>query len=115
MSLTTYSLYLISNMSFRGAALNITASGVFSKDVEPGAKVALTVKYGLITLIHQTADLCDQIGNVDLKCPLKKGEMSMNHEVKIPSEVPMGKYTVMADAVTKDGEKITCLESVTYF
>jgi ML domain len=98
-----------------GTSLNITASGTFSQDIEPGAKVALTVKYGLITLIHQTADLCDQIANVDLKCPLKKGKMSMTHEVKIPKEVPKGKYTVMADVVTKDSEKITCLESVVYF
>lgn len=77
--------------------------------------MALTVKYGLITLIHQTADLCDQLTNVDLKCPLKKGTMSMSHGAKIPEQVPKGKYTVMADVVTKDGGKITCLESVVYF
>jgi len=77
--------------------------------------VALTVKYGLITLIRQTADLCDQIVNVDLHCPLDKGPMSMTHEVKIPREVPPGKYTVMADVLTKDEEKITCLEAVVFF
>ena len=77
--------------------------------------MALTVKYGLITLIHQTADLCDEITAVDLKCPLKKGNMSMTHEVKIPKQVPKGKYTVIADVVTKDKSQITCLESVVYF
>lgn len=66
-------------------------------------------------MIHQTADLCDQIANVDLKCPLKKGHMKITHTVNIPKEVPKGKYTVMADVVTKDSDKITCLESVTYF
>lgn len=95
--------------------MKIAASGVFREDVEPGAKVALTVKYGLITLIHQTANLCDQIANVDLKCPLKKGKMSMTHEVKLPKEVPPGKYTVIADVVTKDGKQVTCLESVVHF
>ncbi len=111
---TTTSLNTPNNPS-RGTSLNITASGVFSEDIEPGAKVALTVKYGLITLIHQTADLCDQITNVDLECPLKKGKMSMTHAVKLPDQVPQGKYTVMADVVTDKSEKITCLESVVYF
>ena len=73
------------------------------------------MKYGLITLIHKTADLCDQITHVDLECPLKKGTMSMTHEVNIPGPVPEGRYTVIADVVTKDSEKITCLEAVVYF
>ncbi|KAF7509613.1 hypothetical protein GJ744_007651 [Endocarpon pusillum] len=95
--------------------LTITASGTFSQDVADGAKVALTVKYGLITLIKTTADLCSQIKQVDLECPLKKGKMDMVHEVRIPKEVPPGHYTVMADVVSKDGEAITCLETTVHF
>ena len=73
------------------------------------------MKYGLITLIHQTADLCDQVANVDLKCPLKKGKMELTRQVKIPKQVPQGKYTVMADVLTKDGEEVTCLKGVVHF
>ena len=98
-----------------GTNLTITASGTFSKDVEQGTKVLLQVKYGLITLIKQEADLCDQIGNVDLECPLKKGPMTLTKQVKIPKEVPKGKYTVSADVYTEKGEKVTCLNAVTYF
>ncbi|ERF72414.1 hypothetical protein EPUS_06043 [Endocarpon pusillum Z07020] len=95
--------------------LTITASGSFSEDVADGATVALTVKYGLITLIKTTADLCSQIKEVDLECPLKKGKMSMVHDVKIPREVPPGQYTVIANVVSKDAEPITCLETTVHF
>jgi hypothetical protein len=122
-------------MNKSGASLTIHALGSLSSAVEPGAKVALTVKYGLITLIHQTADLCDQLANLpdddsdgdgdgnDLRCPLRAGQIKeITHKVDIPQQVPKGKYTVLADVITKDGaaargkggEQITCLESVVY-
>ena len=75
----------------------------------------MQVKYGLITLIKQEADRCDQIGNVDLSCPLKEGKMKLQKSVQIPAQVPKGKYTVMADVYTEDKEEVTCLESVVYF
>jgi len=103
------------NPPVAGQNLTIEASGTFGKDVNPGTKVLLQVKYGLITLIKQEADLCDQIGNVDLECPLKKGPMTLIKDVAIPKEVPRGKYTIMADVYTEDGEKVTCLNAVTYF
>jgi hypothetical protein len=56
--------------------------------VDKGAKVALTVKWGLITLISQEVDLCDQIKNVDLECPLNKGEMTLKKEVQLPKAIP---------------------------
>ena len=93
----------------------INANGTFSKDVEAGAKVFVQVKYGLITLIKQNADLCDQIGNVDLTCPLKKGPMNFTKEVDIPEQVPKGKYTVIANVTTVDKEMVTCMESVVFF
>lgn len=46
------------------------------------------MKYGLIRLIKQEADLCEQIQNVDMHCPLKQGKMTLTKEVDIPKEVP---------------------------
>jgi len=103
------------NPPLPGQNLTITASGTFSKDVEEGAKVLLQVKYGLIRLINQEADLCEQIGNVDLHCPLEKGEMSLMKQVALPAEIPPGKYTVLADVYAKNKDRITCLESTIYF
>ncbi|GAA5231517.1 hypothetical protein GCM10025794_29920 [Massilia kyonggiensis] len=71
-----------------GQTLSINASGNLKERVEEGAYVALEVKYGLITLIKQTADLCEQIKNVDLECPLEKGEMTLTKQVDLPSHIP---------------------------
>ena len=76
----------------------------------------LQVKYGLITIIRQEADLCDTVGKVDLKCPLKKDkETSLSKDVDLPKEIPPGKYTVVADVLSKDGDKITCLSATVEF
>lgn len=88
-----------------GEKLTITASGTVGDTVVQGAYVNLVVKYGLITLISQTADLCDQLGNVDLKCPLEKGKMVLTKEVELPKVIPpvrhlfqlTKKYMVKAD------------------
>jgi hypothetical protein len=71
-----------------GQTLSINASGNLTERVEQGAYVSLVVKYGLITLIKQTADLCEQLRNVDLECPLEKGEMTLTKQVDLPSHIP---------------------------
>ncbi|KAF2725753.1 hypothetical protein K431DRAFT_280469 [Polychaeton citri CBS 116435] len=98
-----------------GKTLKITASGYLSEDVEDGATVHLQVKYGLITIIRQNADLCETVKNVDLECPIKKGDITLTKEVDLPKEIPPGKYTVLADVFTKDEEKITCLTATVEF
>jgi hypothetical protein len=77
--------------------------------------VHLSVKYGLITIIRQTADLCDTVKNVDLECPIKKGELALTKDVELPKQIPPGKYTVLADVLTKDDKKITCLTATVEF
>ncbi|KAI9732661.1 MAG: Phosphatidylglycerol/phosphatidylinositol transfer protein [Cirrosporium novae-zelandiae] len=98
-----------------GKSLIITASGTLSQDVEDGAYVNLSVKYGLIRLINQKFMLCDEAKNIDLKCPIKKGPMEIVKEVELPKEIPPGKYTVLADVYTKDDKKITCLTATVTF
>jgi len=103
------------NPPIPGQKLTVTANGTFSKDIEPGATVFLQVKYGLITLIKQEADLCDNLPKIDMSCPLEKGVLSIKKEVDIPKQVPPGKYTVLADVNTVDKEKITCMETTVVF
>jgi len=85
-----------------GQKLTIKAKGKLHERVEKGASVLLQVKYGLIRLINQEADLCDQLTNVDLECPLEKGEMILTKEVDLPAQIPPGKYSVLADVYTAD-------------
>ena len=72
----------------RGANLVIRATGTVFETIEEGAYVNLVVKYGLIRLVNTKADLCEQVGNVDLECPIKKGVLSITKTVEIPKEVP---------------------------
>ncbi|KAE8131470.1 putative ML domain protein [Aspergillus pseudotamarii] len=100
------------NPPLPGKTLVITASGTLHEKIEDGAYVLLEVKYGLITLLRQTANLCEQLVNVDLKCPLGPGDMTLTKQVDLPKQIPPGKYTVQADVYTKDNERITCLKAL---
>lgn len=98
-----------------GEKLKIIANGTLAEDIGEGAKVYLQVKYGVITIIKQTADLCDNVKKIELECPLKKGDLDISQEVDIPAQVPPGKYTVLADVITADGNKVTCLTASVQF
>ena len=73
---------------YSGEPLLIEASGLLLDDVDEGATVLLEVRWGLITLLRQQVDLCEQIENVDLKCPLEKGAITLSKEVELPQEIP---------------------------
>ncbi|KAL5336201.1 ML domain-containing protein [Aspergillus crustosus] len=105
------SVDLVPNPPKPGQVLKIKAEGVLKKTVEKGAYVALEVKYGLITLVRQRPDLCDQLHNVDLECPLEAGPLVLTKEVQLPAQIPPGRYTVHADVYTKDDERLTCLDA----
>lgn len=99
----------------KGQNLTFTATGFLSKDIEDGAYVEVDVRFGFIRLIHQTYDLCEQVENVDLECPIKKGKQVITKEVEIPAEVPPGKYVVNARAFDKNDVLITCLTATVEF
>ncbi|KAI2607304.1 phosphatidylinositol/phosphatidylglycerol transfer protein [Hypoxylon fragiforme] len=98
-----------------GAELVIQATGTVFEPITEGAYVNLVVKYGLIRLISTKADLCEQIQNVDLKCPIEKGDLSITKSVEIPKEVPPGTYTVFAEVISADERPITCLQATVKF
>jgi hypothetical protein len=72
----------------KGAELNIVGTGYVSEDIVEGSEALVTVKYGFIKLLHKKVNLCDEIGNIGLKCPLKKGDNKIDIKVDIPKEIP---------------------------
>ncbi|KAI1196075.1 ml domain-containing protein [Nemania serpens] len=106
---------LLPNPPQSGTELVIHATGTVNERVEDGAYVQLVVKYGLIRLISTKASLCEQVENVDLKCPIEKGELSITKSVDIPKEVPPGTYNVFADVYNADGTPMTCLQATVSF
>lgn len=112
---TIHHVDLIPNPPVPGQKLIIRANGTTSEEIEDGATVFLQVRYGLITLIKQEANMCEQLPKIDIECPIKKGYMEIEKEVNIPRQVPPGRYTVLADVNTKDKRSITCLEATITF
>ncbi|KAF6224881.1 hypothetical protein HO133_010075 [Letharia lupina] len=107
--LTINNVDLEPNPPLPGKTLTIKAKGNFTEEVSQGAYVVLVVKYGLIRLINQQADLCEQMKSaVDEECPLI-GEKTITKDVDLPKEIPPGHYTVSADVYTEDHVKVTCL------
>ncbi|OAR01848.1 hypothetical protein LLEC1_04554 [Akanthomyces lecanii] len=113
--ITIKNVDLTPNPPKAGQELLIKASGTVKQKIEEGAYVELTVKYGLIKLLTTTADLCEQFGNVDMKCPIEKGDQTIEKTVKLPVEIPPGKYTVLADVFNADKTHITCLTATVTF
>ncbi|KAF3989169.1 hypothetical protein FT663_03616 [Candidozyma haemuli var. vulneris] len=103
------------NPPAKGQNLTFVAEGVLKQAVTDGAYVEVDVRYGFIRLIHQTYDLCDEVHNVDLECPIKKGAQTISKSVAIPEEVPPGKYLVVARAYSKEDVLITCLTASVEF
>ena len=84
----------------RGSTLTIEAVGDLLEDVDEGAYVVLQVKYGLIRLVNTEADLCEQVSNVDLTCPIKKGKTTIVKDVQLPKEIPpVSIHLIPSDAV----------------
>ncbi|KAI0022717.1 phosphatidylglycerol/phosphatidylinositol transfer protein [Xylariomycetidae sp. FL0641] len=106
---------LLPNPPETGAELVIRASGTVFEPIEDGAYVNLVVKYGLIRLVSTKADLCEQISNVDMECPIDKGVLTITKAVDIPKEVPPGTYNVYAEVKSKDDKPITCLQATVKF
>lgn len=70
-----------------GETLSIQAKGNFTQEILQDAYVNLQVKYGLIRLINQRTDLCEQMKNIDEECPLS-GEKTITKDVDLPKEIP---------------------------
>lgn len=71
-----------------GKNLTIEAVGILLVDVEEGSYANFEVKYGFIKLLTGTADLCEKAAEVDLECPIKKGEVKIRKIVELPSQIP---------------------------
>ncbi|KAI5776215.1 ML domain-containing protein [Geopyxis carbonaria] len=108
-------LTIVPNPPVKGESLTIQATGMLKEKITAGAFVQITVKYGLITLVRQVFDLCENADQVDLECPVDAGEKILKKTVDIPSQIPPGVYTVMGDAYTVDQTPITCLTAKVQF
>jgi hypothetical protein len=71
-----------------GRKLLIRARGTFDSEVNVGSTALVTVKYGVIQIIKKEFNLCEEIKNADLSCPLGPGTVTVEKEVELPREIP---------------------------
>ena len=76
------------NPPLAGHNLTIEAMGDLKTTVEEGAYANFEVKYGFIKLLSGTADLCEKAAEVDLQCPIEKGQVKFQKVVELPSQIP---------------------------
>ncbi|TPX62360.1 hypothetical protein PhCBS80983_g00561 [Powellomyces hirtus] len=95
----------------RGEDLTIDVKGTLDETVDGGAYADVRVKLGLIKLVDTRLDLCEEIKKIDRQCPIEKGPVEINTTVKIPGELPPGKYQVHMDLVNFDEKHIGCFQA----
>jgi len=71
-----------------GQNLTIDAMGILKIDIEEGAYANFEVKYGFIKLLSGTADLCEKAAEVNLECPIGKGQVNVQKLIELPSQIP---------------------------
>jgi ML domain len=79
---------LTPNPPLAGKNLTIDAMGYLKTDIEEGAYANFEVKYGFIKLLSGTADLCEKAAEVNLQCPIEKGQVIVQKFVELPSQIP---------------------------
>ncbi|KAL1925639.1 uncharacterized protein VTP21DRAFT_522 [Calcarisporiella thermophila] len=99
----------------RGKPLTILGKGNLTENIKEGAYVDLVVKYGLIKLLQQQMDLCEEAEKIGYQCPLQRGELQVEHTETLPKEIPPGKYTVNIRAFTTDKRPIACVDAIATF
>ncbi|KAJ3301015.1 Phosphatidylglycerol/phosphatidylinositol transfer protein [Blyttiomyces sp. JEL0837] len=108
-ALVVQSLSYAPNPIVAGQNLNITITGVLSKDVTNGTNIKVTATYlGFIKVLDTTIDLCSQNG---VSCPIAAGNEALTFGIMIPSSAPAVTVDVVAKAYLPDGTELTCVEN----
>lgn len=114
--LDIHQINLSPNPPMRDSNLTVEATGWLASQIDKGAYVDVEVRLGYIKLLTQRFDLCDLLDQQsshgeqdDMQCPVSLGEHTLHTTVKIPREVPMGRYTFVARAYSQKDVLLTCL------
>lgn len=65
------------------------ALGIVKEEIKDGAYVIVEVFVAThIKLLQKKFDLCELVEDVDIKCPVQKGETTLTKKVDLPEEIP---------------------------
>lgn len=105
------SLVVVPENPKKGDKVSISLEGYLKKDIQANGKLTLLVKFGVLTIVKETRNFCDELANIpDIPhCPLKAGDLKIVKEEKLPDNVPAGRYTVRVSANDDSGAPIFCV------
>ncbi|KAI0721253.1 ML domain-containing protein [Cerioporus squamosus] len=94
----------------RGQDLTITVEGVADQKVEEGAYADVTVKAGVIRLLHKEFDICEEArnANASIQCPVEKGTHKVVQTVTLPKEIPPAQFKVEIRGFTETDDDLLC-------
>ncbi|KAI9205499.1 ML domain-containing protein [Polychytrium aggregatum] len=95
----------------RGRPLDVKVRGYLNDQVDVGAYLQVRVKLGLFKLVDTRMDLCEEVKQINMECPLEPGYYDIHHTADIPFEVPPGRYQVHAELYHADGRNISCVNA----
>ncbi|KAF8735486.1 hypothetical protein AX14_001982 [Amanita brunnescens Koide BX004] len=100
-----------------GQSLTVKAKANVQDVIEEGAYADVTVKLGLIKLLHKRFDLCEEArnSNASVTCPVQPGPYEVEQTVQLPKEIPRAKFHVDVQGYTVDDEELLCLKLMVDF
>ncbi|OQN96769.1 hypothetical protein B0A48_17193 [Cryoendolithus antarcticus] len=94
--------------------VQVMLNGTVKQDIAPGASIRVIANISAeFPPEDDTWNFCtllDVEGEAETKCPPDKGETLLTFAVQVTWLTPAANWTVKADARTKDGERIVCLD-----
>ncbi|KAG5648059.1 hypothetical protein DXG03_007094 [Asterophora parasitica] len=113
-----------------GKDLTVDVVGKAVRRIEDGAYADVTVKLGLVRLLHKQFDVCEEArnANASIQCPIEEGSYSVSQTVALPKEIPRGmslllpcipphisicdsaKFIVNVRGFTNDDDDMLCLD-----
>ncbi|KAF8960884.1 ML domain-containing protein [Flammula alnicola] len=95
-----------------GEDLTITIMGDVTEVIEEGAHADVTVKLGLIKLLREIFDVCEEArdANASVQCPVQTGSYIIEQTVALPKEIPQAKFTLNVRGYTVDDDDLFCLD-----
>ncbi|KAG8992720.1 Phosphatidylglycerol/phosphatidylinositol transfer protein [Tulasnella sp. JGI-2019a] len=95
-----------------GKNLTVNVSAYVNERIEDGAYADVTVKLGLVKLLHKQIDVCLEAekANAEVRCPVEPGRHVVSQTVALPKEIPPAKFVVMVRGYTADDENLMCAD-----
>ncbi|KAI0034323.1 ML domain-containing protein [Vararia minispora EC-137] len=94
-----------------GQEMTVTVKASAQEVVEDGAYADVTVKLGVVKLLHREFDLCEEARNANMSvtCPVDKGDYTVVQSVTLPKEIPQARFTVDVQGYTVDDDDLFCV------